>query len=92
MSSLKCAQCGLVNFATAIACKRCKQPLVVSSTAEGIVLSDGYVLPPPPNVGLPGSGVWRDKSKRQVGVRLEQFREVFSRLFTVGTRLDSCAG
>lgn len=63
MSSLKCAQCGLVNFATAIACKRCKQPLVVSSSAEGIVLSDGYVLPPPPNVGLPSSGVWRDKSK-----------------------------
>jgi hypothetical protein len=36
---------------------------VVSSSADGIVLSDGYVLPPPPNVGVFGSGVWRDKSK-----------------------------
>ena len=63
MSSLKCAQCGLVNFASAIACKRCKQPLVVSSSAAGILLSDGYVLPPPPNIGTPGSGVWRDGSK-----------------------------
>jgi hypothetical protein len=36
---------------------------VVSSSSEGIVLSDGYVLPPPPNVGLPSSGVWRDKAK-----------------------------
>ena len=68
MSSLKCAQCGLVNFATAASCKRCGQPLpqnsgVASSTPQGIVLQDGYVLPPPPTVGVPGSGVWRDKSK-----------------------------
>ncbi|HEX8734894.1 MAG TPA: hypothetical protein VF721_06200 [Pyrinomonadaceae bacterium] len=27
MSSTKCAQCGLVNFSTAIQCKRCNQPL-----------------------------------------------------------------
>ena len=63
MSSLKCAQCGLVNFATDINCKRCGQPLVASSGPQGIVLADGYVLPPPPTVGMPGSGVWRDKSK-----------------------------
>ncbi len=63
MSSLKCAQCGLVNFATDIICKRCGQPLVASSGPQGIVLADGYVLPPPPTVGMPGSGVWRDKSK-----------------------------
>jgi hypothetical protein len=37
--------------------------MVVSSGPEGIVLSDGYVLPPPPNVGTPGAGVWRDQSK-----------------------------
>jgi hypothetical protein len=24
------------------------------------VLEDGYVLPPPPSVGLPGTGIWRD--------------------------------
>jgi hypothetical protein len=61
--SLKCAQCGLVNFATATSCKRCGQPLVASSSPQGIVLADGYVLPPPPTVGIPGSGVWRDMSK-----------------------------
>jgi hypothetical protein len=65
MSSLKCAQCGLVNFADATTCKRCQQPLVVSSTAAGIVLSDGYVLPPPPGMGV-GQGVWRDKSQMVV--------------------------
>lgn len=27
MSSIKCAACGLVNFSTAIQCKRCAQPL-----------------------------------------------------------------
>lgn len=66
MSTLKCAQCGLVNFATDAVCKRCRAPLahntsqVASSTPQGIVLEDGYVLPPPP--ALPGVGVWRDKS------------------------------
>lgn len=66
MSSLKCEQCGLVNFATDTICKRCSAPLahnishVASSTPQGIVLEDGYVLPPPP--ALPGTGVWRDKS------------------------------
>ena len=62
MSALKCAECGLVNFATETTCKRCRAPLVASSTPQGIVLADGYVLPPPPMVGMPGSGVWRDKS------------------------------
>jgi hypothetical protein len=62
LSSLKCAQCGLVNFANATTCKRCGQAMVVSSGPEGIVLSDGYVLPPPPTVGTPGTGVWRDKA------------------------------
>jgi hypothetical protein len=71
LSSLKCAQCGLVNFATDSHCKRCRQPLaqnagVASSGPQGIVLEDGYVLPPPPAVGMPGSGVWRDQSKMVV--------------------------
>jgi hypothetical protein len=39
--------------------------MVVSSGPEGIVLSDGYVLPPPPTVGV-GLGVWRDQSKMVV--------------------------
>jgi hypothetical protein len=29
---------------------------------QGIVLADGYVLPPPPSVGTTGTGVWRDKA------------------------------
>jgi hypothetical protein len=71
LPSLKCAQCGLVNFATDTSCKRCGQPLaqnagVASSSPQGIVLEDGYVLPPPPSVGMPGSGVWRDQSKMVV--------------------------
>lgn len=72
MSALKCAHCGLVNYATATQCKRCRTPFVqnLSSVAganvQGIVLEDGYVLPPPPSVGTPGAGVWRDKSKMVV--------------------------
>ncbi len=67
MSSIKCAQCGLVNFAAEAACKRCHAPLepkaagVVRSSPQGIVLADGYVLPPPPSMGT--AGVWRDKSR-----------------------------
>lgn len=38
-------------------------PLFGVSNSSGIVLEDGYVLPPPPAVGLPGSGVWRDSKK-----------------------------
>ena len=66
MSSRKCLQCGLVNFATDTVCKRCQAPLtsefpsVVSSPTQGIVLEDGYVLPPPPSYGT--AGVWRDRS------------------------------
>lgn len=36
--------------------------MVISSGPGGIVLSDGYVLPPPPTVGTPGTGIWRDKA------------------------------
>jgi hypothetical protein len=68
LSSLKCAQCGLINFAAETTCKRCGAALnqnlsqAVVPGPQGIVLEDGYVLPPPPMVGMPGSGVWRDKS------------------------------
>ena len=65
MSSIKCPQCGLVNFSTATSCKRCAAQLISSSFTnsqpQGIVLEDGYVLPPPPN--MPGRGVWRERSK-----------------------------
>jgi hypothetical protein len=68
LSSIKCAQCDLVNFASATACKRCGTPLVgggplfgVPSGQQGIVLEDGYVLPPPPASEF-GTGIWREKS------------------------------
>lgn len=67
MSSLKCAQCGLVNFLTDSTCKRCGAPLgssvpsVIDPGRQGIVLEDGYVLPPPPSTGM--AGVWRNQSQ-----------------------------
>jgi hypothetical protein len=66
VSALKCPQCGLVNFAAATQCKRCgtlfTQTLssAPGSNQQGFVLEDGYVLPPPPSIGMPGVGVWRD--------------------------------
>ena len=65
MSSIKCPQCGLINFSTDATCKRCGVQLTStafkSSPTQGIVLEDGYVLPPPP--ATPGSGVWRNGAK-----------------------------
>jgi hypothetical protein len=49
-----------VNFASALNCKRCGAAAAGVQTTPppvGIVLEDGYVLPPPPSAG---SGVWRD--------------------------------
>jgi hypothetical protein len=61
-ASWKCAECGLVNFASATNCKRCGAAaggaVYVPPAPVGIVLEDGYVMPPPPSTG----GVWRDKS------------------------------
>ena len=61
-SSWKCAECGLVNFASAAKCKRCGAAAVIAgvpgpSPPAGTTLQDGYVLPPPPS-----GGVWRDQS------------------------------
>ena len=58
--SWKCAECGLVNFASDANCKRCAAArdlsgVVTNPPPPGIVLEDGYVLPPPPTIG----GVWR---------------------------------
>jgi len=57
--SWKCPECGLVNFASDANCKRCGAlvpPTAVQSvTPAGIVLQDGYVLPPPPM-----AAIWRD--------------------------------
>ncbi len=65
MSSIKCPQCGLVNFSTDATCRRCRVPLtsspLTSPPPQGIVLEDGYVLPPPP--AMPGRGVWGDGAK-----------------------------
>ncbi|MGH9970507.1 MAG: zinc finger Ran-binding domain-containing protein [Pyrinomonadaceae bacterium] len=72
MSSIKCKECGLVNFATDAICKRCGTSLLINSSpipepaseTSRPVTEDGYVLPPPPSVGFyPNNpGVWRDKS------------------------------
>ena len=71
-ASWKCSHCGLVNVASDQSCKRCGAfvpgvgqgsdgpPLV---TPVGIVLEDGYVMPPPP--GPPphlSGGTWREGS------------------------------
>lgn len=60
MASWKCPECGLVNFASDANCKRCRalnpQVAVQPEAPAGIVLEDGYVLPPPPSTGA----VWRD--------------------------------
>jgi hypothetical protein len=63
MTSWKCAECGLVNFASETNCKRCGAAAVTggvdaSPPPTGIVLEDGYVLPPPPTIG----GIWRDQA------------------------------
>jgi hypothetical protein len=46
--SIKCPGCGLVNFAEAEACRRCKQPLGRAAAAQG-----------PPPVQSPGTAVQR---------------------------------
>jgi hypothetical protein len=49
-----------VNFAEAANCKRCNAAAPFADmpppSQVGIVLEDGYVMPPPPSMG----GVWRD--------------------------------
>lgn len=56
--SWKCPECGLVNFASGANCKRCGALIPQTATqpiSPGIVLEDGYVLPPPPV-----AGIWRE--------------------------------
>ena len=60
MTGVKCANCGIVNLATDNSCRRCRAP--IHRPGGEIVLQDGYVLPPPPQIGLGGDGVWRDGS------------------------------
>ncbi len=61
-ASWKCTECGLVNFAEAANCKRCNAAAPYAGMPPppppqpGIVLADGYVMPPPPSM----AGVWRD--------------------------------
>lgn len=47
MSSIKCPNCGLINFASATACKRCKQQLEVQSYPYWN--ESGAVKPPEPD-------------------------------------------
>lgn len=65
-ASWKCSQCGLTNFASDQSCKRCGA-LVQGSEVQpppaprGIVLEDGYVMPPPPGPPVTGA-IWREGS------------------------------
>lgn len=65
MSSLKCPQCGLTNFATAPACKRCKTPFneeAVHDAGYSSQPGEGFYQPPtsqPYNLNY-AQGVWRD--------------------------------
>ena len=69
MSSLKCPQCGLINFATAPNCKRCKIPFndqAVEFEADGSQLGEGFYQPQADaehhyNLNY-AKGVWRDGS------------------------------
>ncbi|HKG59136.1 MAG TPA: zinc finger Ran-binding domain-containing protein [Pyrinomonadaceae bacterium] len=47
MSSMKCPNCGLINFASAEACKRCKQPL--EAPAYRYWEGNSAVVPPTPD-------------------------------------------
>lgn len=66
MPSVKCSNCGLVNFATEEHCKRCGAVLASAAMppadyppqSQAVVAEDGYVFPPPPNFGE----VWHKKS------------------------------
>jgi hypothetical protein len=68
-ASWKCSPCGATNLASDQNCKQCGAPVQVGeapvspATPVGIVLEDGYVLPPPP--GPPPEltgGTWREGS------------------------------
>ena len=65
--------CGLVNLATDTQCKRCGTLFAqtVATTGAnvqgGFVTEDGYVLPPPPSVTSPNSGIWRNGSTLVLG-------------------------
>lgn len=71
MSSLKCPQCGLINFSTAPACKRCKICFIPQSEDEAggspfdSPAQEGYQPQPqaeqPYNLNY-AQGVWRDGS------------------------------
>jgi hypothetical protein len=72
MSSLKCPQCGLVNFATAPACKRCKLPFndgaqVEAQPSQNAYAQDPYTQAPYAPQQQYGSdsalNVWRDGSQ-----------------------------
>ena len=43
MQSIKCSQCGLVNFADALACKRCNAP--VADSQNQTFYQNNYVAP-----------------------------------------------
>lgn len=59
MSQIVCANCGIPALPGATVCHHCQRPL--RAAAPGIVLQDGYVLPPPPP--STSTGLWHKGSK-----------------------------
>jgi hypothetical protein len=58
MSSAKCPHCGLVNFADAVSCKRCHEPLAShaspnQSSSQPPPQPVFYTVPPPPVAAAP---------------------------------------
>ena len=71
MSSIKCAQCGLVNFSTAENCKRCRAPLAATVNATPDATSNRGEDASQP---VPVVGAWRDRRwlVKQISVPLMQ--------------------
>jgi hypothetical protein len=62
MSSIKCGNCGLVNFKTETACKRCQAGLAEGGVHPSARVSSLRAESTPEQTGGSG-GVWRDRKK-----------------------------
>ena len=60
MSSIKCSNCGLINFATETACKRCQADLSETGVAPSASVSS---LQQEREAAQTSGGVWRDQKK-----------------------------
>jgi hypothetical protein len=71
MSSLKCGNCGLVNFKSEDVCKRCKTALTEVGAATAVVAApetaaagfSSYAEQQQQEAAQPSGGVWKDQKK-----------------------------